>query len=98
MHAYHWYLEGQLLQLFMKIKFLQFSTFLLYIIKAGSYHATDIVPILTSAVIECQRSGLKKSSFEFAAVLMRPEYRQQIDTKWRKKIESIVRYNTHIVL
>lgn len=51
----------------------------------------DVVPILTSTVIECQRSGLKKSSFEFAAMLMRPEYRQQIDSKWKKKIEGIVR-------
>ena len=52
----------------------------------------DIVPILTSTVIECQRAGLKVSAFSFAAMLMRPEYRQQIDTKWKKKIEQIVRY------
>ena len=51
----------------------------------------DVVPILTSTVIECQRSGLKKSSFDFAATLMKPEYRQQIDNKWKKKIEGIVR-------
>ncbi len=54
--------------------------------------STDIVAILTSTVIECQRSGLNKSSFEYAAMLMRPEYRQQIDNKWKKKIEGIVRY------
>lgn len=34
-----------------------------------------IVPILTSAVIECQRAGLKDAAFEFAAALMRPEHR-----------------------
>ena len=51
----------------------------------------DIVPILTSTVIECHRSGLKGSSFSFAAMLMRPEYRQSIDPKWKKKIEQIVR-------
>ena len=51
----------------------------------------DIVPILTSTVIECQRSGLKNSSFNFAVMLMRQEYRQQIDTKWKKKVEQVVR-------
>lgn len=50
-----------------------------------------MVPILTSTVIECQRSGLKNSSFNFAATLMRPETRNQIDEKYKKKIEAIVR-------
>ena len=50
-----------------------------------------IVPILTSTVIECHRAGLKHSSFSYAAMLMRPEYRQQIDLKYKKKIEQIVR-------
>lgn len=52
---------------------------------------TDIVPILTSAVIECHRAGLKNSAFSFAAMLMRPEYRSKIDPKYKKKIETIVR-------
>ena len=51
----------------------------------------DVVQILTSAVIECQRAGLKESSFNLAATLMRPEYRDHIDPKFKKKIESIVR-------
>lgn len=34
-----------------------------------------VVPILTSTVIECHRSGLKKTAFEYASMLMRPEYR-----------------------
>lgn len=51
----------------------------------------DIVPILTSTVIECHRAGLKKSAFSYAAMLMRPEYRNQIDGKYAKKIEAIVR-------
>lgn len=51
----------------------------------------DIVPILTSTVIECHRAGLKHSAFNFAAMLMRPEYRAQIDAKYSKKIEAIVR-------
>lgn len=53
---------------------------------------TDVVPILTSTVIECHRSQLKNSSFSYAAMLMRPEYRDQIDLKYKKKIEGIVRY------
>ena len=52
----------------------------------------DIVPILTSTVIECYKAGLKNSAFSYASVLMRPEYRQQIDEKYKKKIEAIVRY------
>ncbi|KAJ1537325.1 WD repeat-containing protein 19 [Nowakowskiella sp. JEL0078] len=50
-----------------------------------------VVPILTSTVIECYRAGLKKSSFEYAAMLMRPEYRQKIDNKYKRKIEQIIR-------
>ncbi|XP_036373153.1 WD repeat-containing protein 19 [Megalops cyprinoides] len=52
---------------------------------------SHIVPILTSAVIECHRAGLKNSSFSFAAMLMRPEYRNKIDLKYKKKIEAMVR-------
>ncbi|XP_026990682.2 WD repeat-containing protein 19 [Tachysurus fulvidraco] len=52
---------------------------------------THVVPILTSAVIECHRAGLKISAFSFAAMLMRPEYRNQIDPKYKKKIEAMVR-------
>lgn len=52
---------------------------------------TDIVPILTSTVIECHRAGLKNSSFSYAAMLMRPEYRNDIDLKYKRKIEMIVR-------
>ena len=50
-----------------------------------------VVPILCSTVIECQRAGLKGSSFEYAAVLMRPENRQSIAPALKKKIEAIVR-------
>ena len=50
-----------------------------------------VVQILTSTVIECQRAGLKQSAFTYAAMLMRPEYRQLIDAKWKKNIETIVR-------
>ena len=52
----------------------------------------DIVPILTSTVIECHRAGLRNSAFSFAAMLMRPEYRDQINLNYKKKLEDIVRY------
>lgn len=55
------------------------------------FPSTDIVPILTSTVIECQRSEMKKSAFNYAVMMMRPEYRDKIDPKYAKKIESIVR-------
>ncbi|KAI8918944.1 hypothetical protein BC831DRAFT_481578 [Entophlyctis helioformis] len=50
-----------------------------------------VVPILTSTVVECHRAGLKKAAFEYAAMLMRPEYRQKVDAKFKRKIEQIVR-------
>ncbi len=50
-----------------------------------------IVQILTSTVIECQRAGLKASSYEYAAMLVRPEYRSSIDPNLKRKIEGIVR-------
>ncbi|KAL5037819.1 hypothetical protein RTP6_005194 [Batrachochytrium dendrobatidis] len=50
-----------------------------------------IVPILTSTVVECHRAGFKKDAFEYASMLMRPEYRQKIDAKFKRKIEQIVR-------
>lgn len=56
-----------------------------------SFFRIDIVPILTSTVIECQRAGLKKSAFSYAVMLMRPEFRNQIDVKYSKKIEAFVR-------
>ena len=52
---------------------------------------SHIVPILTSTVIECHRSGLKNSAFNHAVTLMRPEYRKEIDEKYKKKIEAIIR-------
>lgn len=52
---------------------------------------TDVVPILTSTVIECDRAGLKNAAFQHAAILMKPEYRDQLDAKYKKKIESTVR-------
>ncbi|XP_067949190.1 WD repeat-containing protein 19-like isoform X2 [Watersipora subatra] len=52
---------------------------------------SHIVPILTSTVIECQKAGLKTSAFSYATMLLRPEYKTQLDLKYKKKIEAIVR-------
>jgi WD repeat-containing protein 19 len=51
------------------------------------------VPILTSTVIECTRGGLRASGLEYAMVLMRPEYRSQVDPKYKRKIEALVIYD-----
>ena len=50
-----------------------------------------VVPILTSTVIECHKGNLRASAFEYATMLMRPEYRQQIGEAYKRKIEAIVR-------
>jgi len=44
-----------------------------------------------STVIECQRAGMKAASYEYAVVLMRPEYRSSINVDIKRKIEAIVR-------
>ena len=64
---------------------------LLRVAKNISRFPAHVVPILTSTIIECHRSGLKQSAFSYAVVLMRPEHRPSIDDKYRKKIEGIVR-------
>lgn len=56
-----------------------------------SQFPSHVVPILTSTVIECQRAGLRQAAFKYATQLMRSEHRQQIDEKYKKKIEGIVR-------
>lgn len=44
----------------------------------------DAVPILTSTVIECYRANMKLSAFNFASILMKPEYRQQVSMQRRR--------------
>ncbi|KAF7280794.1 hypothetical protein GWI33_005520 [Rhynchophorus ferrugineus] len=52
---------------------------------------SHIVPILTSTVIECHRAGLRHAAYKYATTLMNPEYRKQVDAKYSKKIEAVVR-------
>ena len=51
----------------------------------------DVVRILTSTVVLCQKAGLKASSYEYAKALMHPEHRAAIDDNFKRKIEAIVR-------
>jgi WD repeat-containing protein 19 len=55
------------------------------------FFLADVVAILTTAVVECQRAGLKKSALDFASVLVKPEYRNSIDANYKRKIEQLVR-------
>jgi WD repeat-containing protein 19 len=64
---------------------------LVRVVTSISRFPTHAVPILTSAVIECYRSGLKKMAFDHAAILMSHEYRAKVDQKFKRKIEQIVR-------
>ncbi|OQS06139.1 hypothetical protein THRCLA_01800 [Thraustotheca clavata] len=64
---------------------------LVRVAKSVSKFPTHVSNILISAVIECQRAGLKGSSYEYATTLMRPEYRNNIDKEIKRKIEAIVR-------
>lgn len=50
-----------------------------------------IAPILTSVVIECQRAKMTAESYQYACILMKPEYRPQVSEQYKKKIENIVR-------
>merc|ERR1719158_1789592 len=63
---------------------------LIRVAKHISKFPSHVVPILTSTVIECQRSSLKRNAYEYASMLMRPEYRSQIASQYKRKIEAIV--------
>ena len=53
------------------------------------------VPILTSAVVQCQRGNMKGTAFELACTLMSPSHREGVREDLRKKIESMVRRPTN---
>jgi WD repeat-containing protein 19 len=56
-----------------------------------SLFPSHVVNILTTTVIECWKTGLKNSGFGYAAMLTRPEYRKDLDPKYKPKIEKIAR-------
>jgi WD repeat-containing protein 19 len=50
----------------------------------------NAVPLLLSALIGCDKANLKRSSYEYAAMLMRKEYREKLGAR-RSKVETMVR-------
>ncbi|TMW60429.1 hypothetical protein Poli38472_000471 [Pythium oligandrum] len=64
---------------------------LVRVAKHISKFPTHVSNILISAVIECQRAGLRAYSYDYATTLMKPEYRSNIDKEIKRKIEAIVR-------
>jgi len=64
---------------------------LLRVAKSISKFPRHIVKILTSSVIWCHKAGLKKSAWEYASKLMSNDTRKEVDAKFRKKIEALVR-------
>ena len=71
--------------------FLDPAGMLIRVSKNISKFPSHMVQILTSTVIECIRAKLNKTAHEYATMLMRPEYRSQLDPKFKTKIEKIVR-------
>ncbi|CAG7728859.1 unnamed protein product [Allacma fusca] len=49
------------------------------------------VQILTSAVVECQKAGLKANAMNACYTLMKPDYRSSIPPKYKQKFELMVR-------
>merc|ERR1712232_819062 len=67
------------------------AVMLLRVCKNIQQFPAHIVPILTSAVIECRRAEMLSEAYQYACMLMRPEYRPYISEQYKKKIENIVR-------
>lgn len=49
------------------------------------------VGILSSAVVECKRAGLKKEALKYAKEVIKPEYRAQIHKSVKSSIETLAR-------
>jgi WD repeat-containing protein 19 len=64
---------------------------LLRVAQSISSFPVDVVKILTSTVVMCQKANLKASSYEYAKTLMHPEHRASINENFKRKIEAIVR-------
>ena len=54
-------------------------------------HPSTQLLYFSLAVVECQRAGLKSSAYNYAVMLMSPDYRQHIEASIKKKIEAVVR-------
>jgi WD repeat-containing protein 19 len=49
------------------------------------------VNILTTTVAECTQAGLKQAAYQFACILVRPEYLNDVNPKFKKKVEATAR-------
>jgi len=49
------------------------------------------VNILTTTVAECTQAGLKQAAYQFACILVRPEYINDVNPKFKKKVEATAR-------
>ena len=84
--------KGSVRQAVPLITFLQGAALMLVRVARNiSRFPRHVVPILTSTVVECQRANLKSTAFEYAAMLMRPEYKHDINPAYKRKIETLVR-------
>ncbi|KAK2708840.1 hypothetical protein QYM36_014460, partial [Artemia franciscana] len=64
---------------------------LLRVSRSLSKFQRHAVHILTTAVLECQRAGLRKSAYSIAAMLLNSKSKEQIDKKYKLKIENAAR-------
>jgi WD repeat-containing protein 19 len=70
---------------------------LLRIAKNASRFPNHMIRILTSGVVYCYKAGLKKSAYEYATILARPENRKGLDEKNKKNIAQIVRKKRDVI-
>lgn len=49
------------------------------------------VNILTTTIAECTQAGLKQAAYAQACILVRPENIDQVNPKFKKKVEAIAR-------
>lgn len=63
-----------------------------FILTSSLFTTPLLTPLQSSLpVVECQRAGLKSSAYNYAVMLMSPDYRQHIEASIKKKIEAVVR-------
>lgn len=51
----------------------------------------DQIEIMTSTVITCANAGLRDTAFKLAVKLLQGSYKDKLDKKYRRKLETIVR-------
>jgi len=64
---------------------------LIRVSKNISQFPTTKVNILTTTVAECTQAGLKQSAYQFACMLVRPEFINDVNPKFKKKVEATAR-------